>query len=44
MNREFHRVILVASFVLFLGHQANGGGPPNPTLSDADGNTAGGSG
>lgn len=43
MNRVLPQTMIVASLLLALGHAAHGG-PPNPTESDSNGNTAGGTG
>ena len=36
--------LVIAGLVLMLGVTPSWGGPPNPTASDANGNTAGGTG
>jgi hypothetical protein len=43
MNSMLHLVPLVAPFVLLVHITPSWGGPPNPTMSDMNGNTAGGS-
>ena len=43
MNSMLHLVPLVAPFVLLAHITPTWGGPPNPTMSDTNGNTAGGS-
>src|SRR5262245_29841018 len=42
MKRKVQRTVLVLSLVLLTASPATSEGPPNPTPSDAAGNTAGG--
>jgi Chaperone of endosialidase len=44
LPRPWQRALLVAGLVLALHGAARAGGPPNPTQSDKEGNTAGGTG
>ena len=44
MNHVARLAVAVAGLVAMLGSTPSWGGPPNPTASDANGNTAGGTG
>ena len=44
MNRVWGKAFVIAGFILMLGGAPSWGGPPNNDVSDAAGNTAGGTG